>query len=334
MSSDSSGAHAEWLPAVDKLILEMLSNRTPPTCIQANIYAMARVLHPDVDVVKELPSVKHIKNLRTVLLHITKSLAAFRLVNAKVWNQLHTDETSRCQVSIVNVVILILESDNVLKTICMLGSIIAQDGTAEEQSRAIIGSFHESGKLLMAWRDMASKMYPDEPELVNLIPKPEEMSPTKLLGGFISHNNCATANKTGTILAEKILDKGQSAGLSDDELVMYQGHCFHHLRNTWFEAIEKFLSKKLQSDLREDFEEIPSQLRVAKDIGELLRQVDKEYSFTANYAKGSGADYADWKEQYRPGRRYLPPICVLGSNRQDVGKRWQQSSYSWSIRLN
>ncbi len=51
---------------------------------------------------------------------------------------------------------------------------------------------------------------------------------------------------------------------------------------------------------------------MAKDLGELLHQVDKEYSFMANYAKGSDSDYADWKEQYRPGKRYLPPIHGLG----------------------
>jgi hypothetical protein len=94
----------------------MLSNRTPPTCIQANIYAMARVLHPEMDVVKELPSVMHIKDMRTVLLQCTKSLAAYTLGRAKIWNQLHTDDTARHQCSIVNVVILILESDNQLKT--------------------------------------------------------------------------------------------------------------------------------------------------------------------------------------------------------------------------
>ncbi len=164
---------------------------------------------------------------------------------------------------------------------------------------------------------MTEEMYPEESELVDSIPKPEEMSPTKLLGGFISHDNCATANKTGIILGAKILQAGKDAGMSDRELVIYQGHCFHHLRNTWFEAIENFLTKKISDDLRDDLEEIPSFLRVAKSLGELLRQVDKEYSFTANYPKGSGADYADWKERYRPGKRYLPPIRVLGGNRQD-----------------
>ena len=57
------GKHAEWLSHVDKLILEMLLNRTPPACIQANIYAMAKNVHPDIDIIQELPSLKHIKNL-------------------------------------------------------------------------------------------------------------------------------------------------------------------------------------------------------------------------------------------------------------------------------
>ena len=61
----TSGGSCEWLPHVDKLILEMLANRTPPMCIQANIFAMSRVLHLEIDIVRELPSLKHIKSLRT-----------------------------------------------------------------------------------------------------------------------------------------------------------------------------------------------------------------------------------------------------------------------------
>jgi hypothetical protein len=59
-------------------------------------------------------------------------------------------------------------------------------------------------------------------------------------------------------------------------------------------------------------------LRVSCKISDLLRQVNKEYSFTANYFKGSGDDYADWKERFCPGKQYLPPIRVLGGNRQDA----------------
>jgi hypothetical protein len=57
---------------------------------------------------------------------------------------------------------------------------------------------------------------------------------------------------------------------------------------------------------------------VSCKISNLLRQVDKGYSFTANYFKGNGNKYADWKECFHPGKRYLPPIRVLGGNQQDA----------------
>ena len=75
----------------------MLSNRTPPppTYVQANIYAVAKTLFPDVDIVKELPSLKYIKDLCTTLWLVTKTLAAYQLDNGKALEQLHTDATNR-----------------------------------------------------------------------------------------------------------------------------------------------------------------------------------------------------------------------------------------------
>ena len=229
------------------------------------------------------------------------------------------EETSRHQVSIVNVVISIINNDNQLRTICMSGSIILKDGTADEQSRSIISAFNDCGHLLQEWRDMTAVMYPYEDNLLAAIPNSDDMSPTKLIGGFSSHDNCATANKTGnTNLMEKILELGKEAGMSNLELILYQGHCFHHLRNTWFEAVKNYLSHKLTDCLQHDLELVPSHLRVSRKISDLLCQVDKEYSFTANYFKGSGNEYADWKEHCRPGARDSPPIRVLSSNRQDA----------------
>ena len=34
--------HQEWKPYVDKLIIEMLYHRTPPTCIQSVMVAMSK----------------------------------------------------------------------------------------------------------------------------------------------------------------------------------------------------------------------------------------------------------------------------------------------------
>ena len=90
----------------------MLSNRMPPTCTQANIYAVAKALYPDGDVVVDLPSLKHIKDLRTTLWLVTKTLAAYQLGNAKALKQLHTDATNRRQTSLVNVVISFLTEND------------------------------------------------------------------------------------------------------------------------------------------------------------------------------------------------------------------------------
>ena len=62
------------MPHVDKLILEMLANRTLPTCIQSNIVAFCGHILPEQDVIKEVPSAKHIQNMRTVQQLECKSL--------------------------------------------------------------------------------------------------------------------------------------------------------------------------------------------------------------------------------------------------------------------
>jgi hypothetical protein len=84
--------------------------------------------------------------------------------------------------------------------------------------------------------------------------------------------------------------------MSGPELILYQGHCFHHLHNTWFEAIENNLSHKLTDCLRHDLEVIPLHLCISCKISDLLHQV------------------ADWKERFRPDKKYLPPIRVFGGN--------------------
>jgi hypothetical protein len=81
--------------------------------------------------------------------------------------------------------------------------------------------------------------------------------------------------------------------MSHADLILFQGHCFNHLRNTWFEAIENYLSRKLTIFLKHDLKLIPPHLRISCKISDQLCQVDKEYSFTTNYFKGSGDDYAD-----------------------------------------
>ena len=160
----------EWTIEVDKLVMELLANQCPPTSIQACILVMARSLSPGHELVCELPCLKTIRNMWTVVLRVAKTLAALRIGKSPTWKQLHTDETSHRQISLVNVVIGLLGSDGVLRSICLSGSIIAKDSTAENQSRAIIASFTESAKLLADWIKVTAEMFPNRDDLIDLIP--------------------------------------------------------------------------------------------------------------------------------------------------------------------
>ena len=138
----------EWMPHVEKLILEMLANRTPPTCIQSNIVAFCGHILPGHDIMEEIPSVKHIRNMRTVQLTIAKTLAAMQVGSSAKIKQLHTDETSKRQTQITDVVLSLLQDDNSLKTVCLAADIICADGTADEQTKGILQSFVNGGRLL------------------------------------------------------------------------------------------------------------------------------------------------------------------------------------------
>ena len=177
----------QWMPHVDKLIVEMLANRTPAPSIQKNILAMACVIHPNLNIVHELPSLKHIRNMHTILLSTSKTLAVYRLALVERWIQLHTDETSRTHKTLLNLIVNILEDDDEeLKSICLSCSIIAEDGTAEEQARAIMASFAEFAQLLDDWREATMHLFSVGADLLNAIPLASQMSnvPRKA-SGFI-----------------------------------------------------------------------------------------------------------------------------------------------------
>jgi hypothetical protein len=101
-------------------------------------------------------------------------------------------------------------------------------------NKAMLSSVHSMilGVIYKNGKDMTSIMYPGVDELLAAIPNSDDMSPTKLISGFLSHDDCATANKMGNNFMEKILQLGKEAGMSGPELILYQGHCFHHLCNT------------------------------------------------------------------------------------------------------
>ena len=312
----------QWMPHVDKLIVEMLANRTPAPSIQKNILAMACVIHPNLNIVHELPSLKHIRNMRTILLSTSKTLAVYRLALVKRWIQLHTDETSRTHKTLLNLIVNILEDDDEeLKSICLSCSIIAEDGTAEEQARAIMASFAEFAQLLDDWREATMHLFPGQADLLDAIPLASQMSPAKLLGSFISTDTCPTARSLRPILIKGIKQFCRDElNMSDDEIEKnptLEADCWHHMRNIICNGIRKELCSHMHTALKDDMEAIPSHLRINCSLDNLCRMCDKEFNKTANYAKGHGGEFEYWMGIHRSGELLMPIVRALGGNRQD-----------------
>ena len=311
------GGHMEWLPHVDKCILELLANRTQPSCVQANMLVMAKVIHPTYDVVKELPSLRYIQRSRTVLLWVTKTLAAMRIAGAKKWKQAHTDETSRRKKSLVNLVMTVLQNNDMLKTICLSGCIIAKDSTADEQAKAIIGQFRESARLLQQWRETTSEMFPDKPWLLDLIPLPEGMCVGRMNGVHVSTDTCNVAQAVQEALALGIRDIAKDLGVSDEDFELFSGYCYQHMRNILVNGVEKIMETDLTQLLEPVLDLMPRHLRIQCGLTNLVRMVDKEINPRGDYAKGHGGEFWHYLSTYHHGVTWLPLIRVLGGSRQD-----------------
>ncbi len=92
------------------MILGMLSHYTLPTCIPANIITVAELLHPQNDVVKDLPGITFVCKYQSKLIVVTKTLAAYQLAHVQEYKQLFTDGTSCGQTAIQNAVIVVLDN--------------------------------------------------------------------------------------------------------------------------------------------------------------------------------------------------------------------------------
>ena len=118
----------DWLV---QMVLEMLSHCTPPSCIPPVILTVVESLYDDqtVNAVRQLPSVRTVREWRSVLVVVTKTLAAYLLGRADSYEQLFTDGTSRQQTAIQNTVMGILKEGG-FKMVTLSSGILAENETA------------------------------------------------------------------------------------------------------------------------------------------------------------------------------------------------------------
>ena len=127
---NKKGAWPNW---VIQLVVELLSHRTPPSCVSANIISVLSLVYPNsinngknpflciqyiihqinhhtktmyflsvisimedkTKLAKDMPGVSFIRDCRSLLVVITKTLAAHHLAGLETFDQLHTDGTDR-----------------------------------------------------------------------------------------------------------------------------------------------------------------------------------------------------------------------------------------------
>ena len=117
------------------LICELLINSTPSSAVPANIQtASAAFTGAEASA---LPSLRFVRQCRTVLQNLNETLAALQLGNASTWRQFFTDGTTQRQIAFQNLVIALRE-DGKLDPVIVSSCMILEDETSETQVKSIV----------------------------------------------------------------------------------------------------------------------------------------------------------------------------------------------------
>ena len=216
------GGGVEWSDTVTHLVMELLAHRTPPSCITSNILTVAKVLLPNYECVKELPSVGFVRGCRGTLSYLTKLLASDELARAPKYIEQHSDGTSRRQISIQNNIIRIAVEGG-YKNVTLDSACLSVDETSEMIADSILRSFSSGRVMLQEWRDVTAQLYPGCNDLLDRIPQPILLTIAKLAqSGWIMTDTCNTARKYRRLFVAAIIKVAREAGMSEAEIRVFE----------------------------------------------------------------------------------------------------------------
>ena len=165
--------------------MELLSLRLPPKSIAPAIAVVESGLHPYKEVKGSRVSDSVLREARGVLSVATRTLAAYQLAMAPKWLQHHSNGTDLRHVGVENAVVRIPKSKG-HKCVCLSSAIIPEGKLAASGVTAISQAFREGGILLKEWKKETQRMYPNCPDLMQLIPDAKELTVAKLAEGGVS----------------------------------------------------------------------------------------------------------------------------------------------------
>ena len=137
----------EWPEWVTDICLEMLSHRTPPESIPANIMTICKLISPNNNIVQELPGVDWVRKCRSIMVVETKTLGAMQIAAADATVGHHADDTSRRGKGFGNCIVRV-RNGPVFSNVALSSCIFAADGTAESGVALIQRTFREGRELL------------------------------------------------------------------------------------------------------------------------------------------------------------------------------------------
>lgn len=273
-----------------------------------------------VPIIEELPSLRFMRNCRTVSLHLTKTLATFEIARQDSFTQLFTDGTSRRQTKFQNIVVGILTPAGYHR-VALDGCVLSKEHNSESVTASLIIAFQSSGKLLDQWRAVTAKIFPDCQDLLDMIPSSIDLclSLSKLgKGGFTTTDTCNAAHKIQQLLQSEIKEICKAKGMTEDKIELHTCFCWQLLRNVWFGTVELALNNTLVNQLEDSLSYIPAIYQVNMDIVYLYRGAEKMVGGTVNYAKGDGKNFFYWREQFHPTTFLYPLTRAFGGSRQDL----------------
>ena len=106
-SRGTSKGGLEWPYWMTDMVVEMLTNRTPPNSISPNILSICRHISPNHDLVRELPGKSLLRECRSVLAVHTKTLGVSQIAGSTEMIEHKSDETSRRGVTFGNSIVRI-----------------------------------------------------------------------------------------------------------------------------------------------------------------------------------------------------------------------------------
>ena len=205
-----------------QLVIKLLANRSPPSCVRENILTVANTLLPNYEVIDQLPSLDFVRKSRGTLSYLTKLLAADLLARTPVWLENHTDGTSLRQVHIGNNLVRIASGAG-YKTICLDNAILSVDESSECVRDGVVRSFTQGAAMLDQWRVITAKLYPGRQDLLDRIPQAAQLSMAKLAkNGWIMTDTCHAATKFMRLFVESIIQVAKDEGLPAREIKVYQ----------------------------------------------------------------------------------------------------------------